>query len=125
MPIRAIYDFMTFSFAATLAGRGGINVFFAETITPLVSLLSFIIGLITLFCLFLYFMRPNLVISIKNKTGVGNGPVDIRRKTIRSESTGFAEVMPTDETEGAIREMGALIKDIQELGDYGLEKWLK
>jgi hypothetical protein len=39
--------------------------------------------------------------------------------------TGFAEVFPTKETEGAIREIGAMIGDIQKLGDLGIEKWVK
>jgi hypothetical protein len=39
--------------------------------------------------------------------------------------SGFAEVIPTEETEGAIREIGAIIGDIQKLGDLGLEKWIK
>jgi len=86
--------------------------------------LAFILGIITLICLFLHFIRPNMVISIKNKMGSGEGPVDIRRKTIKSDSTGFAEVIPTEETEGAIREIGAIIKDIQTLGDLGLQKWM-
>jgi len=39
--------------------------------------------------------------------------------------SGFAEVIPTEETEGAIREIGAIIGDIQKLGDSGIEKWIK
>jgi len=76
-----------------------------------------------LICLVRFCFRPNLVISIKNKMGSGDGPVDIRRKTIKSEATGFSEVMPTEETELAIREIGAIINDIQKLGDHGVKKW--
>jgi len=43
----------------------------------------------------------------------------------RGMDSGFAEVIPTEETESAIREIGAIIGDIQELGDSGLEKWIK
>jgi large-conductance mechanosensitive channel len=39
--------------------------------------------------------------------------------------SGFAEVIPTKETELAIREIGAIIGDIQKLGDLALEKWVK
>jgi hypothetical protein len=39
--------------------------------------------------------------------------------------SGFSEVFPTKETEGAIREIGAMIGDIQKLGDLCLEKWIK
>ena len=96
----------------------------STTGSVLMRLLTYLLALIALFGLFLFFMRPNLVISIKNKMGMGEGPVDIRRKTIKAESTGFSEVMPTEETESSIREIGAMIGDIQKLGDYGVEKWL-
>jgi hypothetical protein len=61
--------------------------------------------------------------------GTGEGPVDIRRNTIFSKQkemgVGFDEVIPTEETESVIREVGAMIGDIQKLGDSGLEKWIK
>jgi hypothetical protein len=92
------------------------------------TLLLFLSSIIALVCLFLFCFRPNLVISIKNKGGI-EGAVDIRRKTLFSKNnekgTGFAEVIPTEETESAIREIGAMIGDIQTLGDLGLQKWVK
>jgi len=85
-------------------------------------------NIILLVCVFLFCFRPNLVISIKNKGGV-EAAVDIRRDTIftkrHEKGTGFSEIMPTNETESAIREIGAIITDIQKLGDLGLEKWAK
>lgn len=86
--------------------------------TPAV-ILVILTAIVTFFGLFLYFMRPNLVICIKNKMGVDGGPVNISIK-----GTLFTEVIPTDESERAIREMGAMINDIQKLGDLGLEKWI-
>jgi hypothetical protein len=71
----------------------------------------------TLVCIFLFCFRPNLVFCIKNKAGKGE-PLPINRK-----GTGFAEVIPTEETESAIREIGAIIGDIQKLGDSALNKW--
>ena len=38
---------------------------------------------------------------------------------------GFSEVIPTDESETVIRELSALINDIQKLGDFGIDKWKK
>ena len=32
-------------------------------------------------------------------------------------------MLPTAETEAAIQEVGAIINDIQRMGDYGIEKW--
>jgi VIT1/CCC1 family predicted Fe2+/Mn2+ transporter len=58
-------------------------------------------------------LLPLIVRSIQSKNN-GWGP-----------DSGFAEVIPTEETEGAIREIGAIIGDIQKLGDLGLEKWNK
>ena len=145
--------------------------------------------IITLVCVFIFCFRPNLVISIKNKMGAGEGPINIRCNdnlnrlmevlsfgilflpiiliwsfnTISNYSddmigsilqialpiilliviitiamrlllnqnknvgldSGFAELFPTEETESAIREIGAMIGDIQKLGDLGLEKWVK
>jgi len=94
-----------------------------------VTILVFLTFFITLFVWFLFFMRPNLVIKIKNKMGIGQGPIDISRgKKIFFHQIGgtpFSEVMPTDESEKAIREMGAIISDIQKLGDFGVNKWIE
>ena len=98
---------------------------FAALITVIIFVLYLLTIIVTFFCMFFHFMRPNLVISIKNKVGIGEGPVDIRCRTTKSEGTGFYEVIPTEETDGAIREIGAMIGDIQLLGDLGLEKWMK
>jgi hypothetical protein len=157
--------------------------------------LRFISIITTMACIFFYCFRPNLVISIKNKMGQGEGPVTIRcneslnrlmeviafaivaipviafwsmnavgslggdmvgdiigsilqialpiiliiillvsivrllmnknSETSLRGDTGFAEVISTKETESAIREIGAMIGDIQKLGDLGLEKWIK
>jgi hypothetical protein len=106
-----ILNFSIFGFALSFAASG-ISIFW------LFLMLSLII---TLVCIFIFCFRPNLVISIKNKMGSGEGPVDIRS----GSKSGYAEVFPTKETEGAIREIGAVIGDIQKLGDLGIEKWVK
>jgi hypothetical protein len=63
-----------------------------------------------------------------NKTGKRTA-VDLRRETQLTMSLekgiGFYEVIPTEETMCAIREIGAIIGDIQKLGDLGVEKWIK
>jgi hypothetical protein len=174
-----ILNFSIFGFALALAASGfRIFIFF----------LIFSV-IITLVCIFIFCFRPNLVISIKNKMGSGEGPINIRCnenlnrlmevisfgilvlpviiiwginmisdfsdgiagsilqialpvilliillvsviRIIQSNSnyvgidSGFAEVFPVKETESAIREIGAMIGDIQKLGDSGLEKWIK
>ncbi|MCL2834735.1 MAG: hypothetical protein FWD78_16310 [Treponema sp.] len=109
-----ILNLSTFGFTLSLAASG----------LAIWNLFIFISILAVLVCIFLFCFRLNLIISIKNKTA--NAPVDIRRDRVfgwRSvKGTGFTEILPTDETEGAIREIGALISYIQNLDDAGPEK---
>ena len=104
----------------------GFSLALATTGFRFFNILYFLAVLTTLVCIFIFCFRPNLVISIKNRVGTGVGPVDIRAGTFSNrlmELTGFAEVLPTEETEGAIREIGAMIGDIQKLGDQGAQNW--
>jgi hypothetical protein len=105
-----ILNFSIFGFALAFATTG----FF------LFNWFRVLTVIITLICVFLFCFRPNLVVSVKNKGGV-DGAVDIRR----GKRTGFAEIIPTEETEGAIREIGAMISDIQKSGDSAISKWAK
>jgi tetratricopeptide (TPR) repeat protein len=82
------------------------------------SILLAITLIATVVCVFIYCFRPNLVIGIKNRMGAAE-PVNIRS----GRRIGFSEVIPTEETERAIREMGAIIGDIQKMGDGGAKKW--
>ena len=84
--------------------------------------------IIIIICMFLFFFRPNLVISILNKVGAP-AAINVRRELFLlmplEKGIGFAEVIPTEESESAIREICAIISDIQKLGDFGIEKWKK
>ena len=77
--------------------------------------------------LFLFCFKPNLVFDFK--TMGGGAPIQIRRKTggffgmPRMEYSGFNEVLPAADTERALQEVGALINDIQKLGDRAIEQW--
>ena len=89
-------------------------------------LLALIALVLLLFCLFLYAIRPNLVLVIKNKGA--HDTIDIQRAKIAlggrgEEHTGYMEVLPIDDAERCIREIDAMINDIQKLGDFGIEKW--
>lgn len=83
----------------------------------------------------LYSIRPNLVLSVKSK-GASSPTVDIRRTstgiggilqkaggTDSDDHTGFKEIYPEKDAERAIREIGAVINDIQKMGDYAVSKW--
>lgn len=100
-------------------------VYVATSGNSFIFVLAIISFLVTLFGLFLFSFKPNLVISIKTKSAVPAVDVrcELRASFFGVGSSGFAEVMPTDETEGAIREIGSIITDIQKLGDFGIEKW--
>lgn len=70
---------------------------------------------------------PDLVLTIKTK---GSSPAfEIRRKLFptpfrpMAEYTDFSEVLPGKDVDLMITELGALIDDIQTLGDYAIEKW--
>jgi len=47
------------------------------------------------------------------------------KKNEKGLDSGFAEIIPTEETEDAIREIGAIIGDIKKSGDLGLKKWIE
>ncbi len=97
--------------------------------------LAFSIGVVSAICIFLHCMKPRLVLTIKTKGA--SGAIEIRKKKKRGllaflhgnqasdkeEYTGFSRVYPMQDTERSIREISAIISDIQKLGDYGVEKW--
>lgn len=101
------------------------------------ALLALFTLIICLVLIFLVAFLPDLIINIKTKAGVsGTGSIEIRRQKMtgilsflfgmtsaREEYTGYTDVMPTAQTESAIREIGAIINDVQKLGDFGIEKW--
>lgn len=71
--------------------------------------------------LFMSGMKPvvSLAIMCKSGTDVAIGYQSIQHFRLQTAQ----ELLPTAETETAIREVGAMINDIQRLGDYGIEKW--
>ena len=101
------------------------------------SAIFLIAGIIALvfaaIAVFLMTFKPNLVVIIKTKGAAG--AVEICRDRSKglmglfggdknkSEYTGYAEVLPTDSTDSAIKEIGAMVNDIQTLGDHGVAKW--
>lgn len=75
---------------------------------------------------------PNLVLEIKTKGA--NSSIEIRRKESngilafmfnmpKKEYTGYSDVMPGKDIEKARKELGALINDVNMLGDEAVEKW--
>lgn len=98
----------------------------------LLSRLSFIVSVVALLTalvsLFFSCFQPNLVFDIK--TMGGGAPIQIRAKSRafslnQNDYTGFSEVLPAADTERALREVGALINDVQKMGDRAIETWAK
>lgn len=78
----------------------------------------------------LFSFKPNLdfnacnkmqnVMHIRCERAIGFGqmtPMSL------STYTGYNEVLPTEQTDEAIRDIGAMVADIQMLGDLAIEKW--
>ena len=91
-----------------------------------------VVAILTIFSFTIYIIKPNLLLIIKTKGA--STAVDIRAKRtegikklfgIRSENehTGYSEILPLDECESCIRELWAIISDVQNLGDFAIEKW--
>lgn len=123
-------------FSAAAAGMGAFMGFeeggFAAVVGFIVGILAFAAIDIALITIFLNAFRPNLALLIKTKAATP--AIDIVRKkrglpfigqgTSEAENhTGYYEILPLDNAEKSIRELGALINDIQKLGDFGIEKW--
>jgi len=90
------------------------------------SILLVLSMFIAVFGLVLFSWLPDLVISVRSKEGVVVPIVRGRRFTDAlhgSAGAGYAEVAPNVETEAVIRELGAVISDIQRLGDDGVDMW--
>ncbi len=83
-------------------------------------------AIVTFVSLFLNCLKPDLLIEIKNGSGES---IQIKHKYIsffwhKSEDySGFDEILPSKDTDLAIKEIGAVINDIKTLGDLGIEKW--
>lgn len=81
----------------------------------------------TLVALFLYARRLTMSLIIGSKGG-SSTPIYISGMSsfgyANSAAPKAIEAEPTEETEQLIKELGALIMDIQRLGEYGIEKWV-
>lgn len=71
--------------------------------------------------LFMSGMKPvvSLAVMCKAGTDVAVGYHSLQHFGLQAAP----ELLPTEETETAIQEVGAIINDIQRMGDYGIEKW--
>lgn len=86
--------------------------------------LAVIAAVYALLCTFWYAKRPTISLDINSKGG-SNTPISI--SSIRSflviSAKRFLNPEPAQDAEIMLEELGAVILDIQMLGDYGINKW--
>lgn len=103
------------------------NFMFGEKLIGFNEIVLGVITLVWLFNLILTSIAPDLRICIKTKSA--GEAIQIRKKVwgfiTRQliEYTDFSEVLPWKDTDKAITEIGAIIDDIQTMGDMAIDKW--
>lgn len=100
----------------TSAGR---QIYEHEFLFKLGFFIAAIMFLLYLVALFLFALKPSLSISVMTKCA-SDEPIYIwSRQTMVS----IMEILPGEDADVAIEELGSMIMDIQKLGDFGIEKW--
>lgn len=96
---------------------------------PIMLFLSIFCNLVAWIDVIIVCFVPNLVIKIKSKGATGaviiGSQKSIFRRKVGDDYSGFAEVLPWEDTVMAINELGTIIDDLQKQGDYAIEKWSK
>lgn len=81
--------------------------------------LAFVIMILFIISLFLFALKPSLSISVTTKCASAEPIYIWSRQTMVS----IMEILPGEDADVAIEELGSMIMDIQKLGDYGIKKW--
>lgn len=98
-------------------------VFFLAMIPALLAAAQYIVSL------FLFAFKPNLEFKVQAKGGEGVMYIRHKAKQFLVQQnldhvfTGYNEVLPAPDTDRVIREIEAVVSDIQKLGDLAIEKW--
>lgn len=89
-------------------------------------LLGFVMAIYALVCFFWYARRPTFSLSVNSKGG-SSTPINISGATgigIFDVAAGKALIAePAEEAEKLLKELGAVVLDVQTLGDLGISKW--
>ena len=122
-----------FSFSGTIGAFVPLLMSFArleEAGIFFMFLFGTVLGIVDLILILKIVFVPNLNITIKTQSGTG--VIEIRHRAGvlanlfgggSNEYTGYDEVLPGKDTDRAVKELGAMINDIQKLGDFAVEKW--
>ena len=102
------------------------NFFLGENLFDFVDTILWIIALVWMFNIVLVALVPDLRLGIK--TNSASEAIEVRRKVWSlfkepKEYSGFSEVVPWTDAELASKELGAMIHELQTMGDYAIEKW--
>lgn len=107
---------------------GGFGVFGRgddTTMTILGNIAAIVAAIYTLVCVFWYSRRPTLSLAIGSKGGATT-PIAISGAGFGLRNTAALQALtaePAEDAERMIRELGAMIMDLQVLGDHGIRKW--
>jgi len=112
-----ILNFSIFGWTLAIAASGASFIY----VLLVVSIITMI------FCIFLFCSKPNLAIVVKTKDGkvALNLCRDSFLTSQEEKGTMFRDVIAVDETETAIKEIGAIVSDIQKSPDSAVSKWKK
>lgn len=88
--------------------------------------LAFLAGIVTLLNIFWYSRRPTMSLAIGSKGGATT-PIQISGfRGFGFHNTAALKALtaePAEQAESLIEELGALILDVQTIGDLGIQKW--
>lgn len=88
--------------------------------------LALIVGVYALVCAVWYAIRRTMSLAISAKGG-SNTPIAIAGagggSALYSSAARALEAEPAGDAEAVMKELGALIMDIQQRGDFGIDKW--
>jgi hypothetical protein len=115
---------LSFGFLASIA-------FFAAS--PVFAVFAATSAAIALCCLYLHSLAPDLAIGVMMKGDSRKAGIRRRKQSgllsflfgscAFGEHSGFSEVAPSAGALNSIHELGAVIRDIQEMGEAGVLKW--
>lgn len=107
------------SMSYLFSGGGGGSSFIPLLLAP-------IVGIYALVCYFWYARRPTFTLAIHSKGG-SSTPISISGASgigIFDVAAGRAlNAEPAQDAGPMLQELGAIILDIQKMGDFGIEKW--
>lgn len=79
-------------------------------------------GITAIYQLIKFSLKPSASIEIVTKDA-GKSVFGLFSGRIFRGNVGLDEIVPAKDTDEAFKEMSAIISDIQQLGDYGVQKW--